>query len=518
MDCEGGEDESPLLECPDHRARFDQSSNTRLASREVEQWTNRNLQACLSLCINAKDFTCRGVNHHPADKFCVLLEFNVGLLGTLEQNFEWNYYERLDTAVVCPDSEKCDSGKCLNSTQFCDGVSDCPDRKDEAGCPSSGGLEVRLVGGREEWEGRVEVRGHGAGWAGVCDDGWGAPEASVVCRMAGYRLGAREAVLRSRFGSSPGGNISLDEVDCTGEEDSLMDCKFNPWGVHDCSEKEFAGVVCIDEAQECGEDEWRCGSGECRVISGLCDTVEDCQDGSDEERTRCDSQLAVRLVGGNNVTSGRLEVRNHGVWGSVCDDEFGPEEGSVVCRMLGLPGPVNVHSNAAYGQGQGPIWIKTIECRGNETDLKKCPGTIWEHNYYCKHSEDVGLECLLTEDLRPRGGAGGGGGGDDGEVGGDGECGVAEITTKPQPPVKRVAGGQTAAPGSQPWTASSKKYLRPRCEFNILSSQGEGQHPDLPLVRGRHRLLQPPPDCRPLPGGLPQGALRGAGGSLGPGR
>ena len=171
---------------------------------------------------------------------------------------------------------------------------------------------MRLVGGRSQSEGRVEVRGHSQDWAGVCDDGWGEPEASVVCRMAGYRLGAREAVLRSRFGSSQGGNINLDEVDCTGEEDSLVDCKFNPWGVHDCSEKEFAGVICIDENQECGEDEWRCGSGECRVISGLCDTVEDCQDGSDEERTRCDSQLAVRLVGGNNVTSGRLEVRNNG--------------------------------------------------------------------------------------------------------------------------------------------------------------------------------------------------------------
>ena len=144
------------------------------------------------------------------------------------------------------------------------------------------------------------------------------------------------------------------------------------------------------------------------------------------------------------------------VWGTVCDDEFGVEEGSVVCRMLGLPGPVKVHSDAAFGEGEGPIWIKTIECQGNETDLKLCPGTSWEHNYYCKHSEDVGLECLLTEDLEPAGGGSGG----HGEAGlGQAQCGVAQIKDRPQPPVKRVAGGQTAAPGSQPWTASSKKYL-----------------------------------------------------------
>ena len=72
--------------------------------------------------------------------------------------------------------------------------------------------------------------------------------------------------------------------------------------------------------------------------------MEDCQDGSDEKRDQCDSPLGVRLIGGNNVTSGRLEIRHNGVWGSVCDDEFGAEEGGVVCKMLGLPGGVKIHT------------------------------------------------------------------------------------------------------------------------------------------------------------------------------
>ena len=108
----------------------------------------------------------------------------------------------------------------------------------------------------------------------------------------------------------------------------------------------------------------------------------------------------------------------------MCDDEFGREEGSVVCRMLGLPGGVKIHNQAAFGEGevrldismsdylylftmQGPIWIKTIECWGNESSLALCPGAVWEHNYYCQHSEDVGLECLLTQDSDP-GSQGGG--------------------------------------------------------------------------------------------------------------
>ena len=45
-----------------------QATFVRLAAKEVESWTNRNLPACLSLCVNAKDFTCRAVNHSPDQK------------------------------------------------------------------------------------------------------------------------------------------------------------------------------------------------------------------------------------------------------------------------------------------------------------------------------------------------------------------------------------------------------------------------------------------------------------------
>ena len=45
--------------------------------------------------------------------------------------------------------------------------------------------EVRLVGGNDEYEGRVEVCVEN-GWHTVCDDGWGAEEAKVVCHQLGY--------------------------------------------------------------------------------------------------------------------------------------------------------------------------------------------------------------------------------------------------------------------------------------------------------------------------------------------
>ena len=46
--------------------------------------------------------------------------------------------------------------------------------------------DIKLVGGRFDIEGRVELCGHNYRWGTICDSGFGDKEADVVCRQLGY--------------------------------------------------------------------------------------------------------------------------------------------------------------------------------------------------------------------------------------------------------------------------------------------------------------------------------------------
>ena len=101
--------------------------------------------------------------------------------------------------------------------------------------------DLRLVGGGEDHEGRVEIY-HDGVWGTVCDDYWSVVDARVACRQLGY-ANATEAPRRARFGQGSG-PIWMDNVQCSGNETALADCRFRGWGVHNCKHAEDAGAVC----------------------------------------------------------------------------------------------------------------------------------------------------------------------------------------------------------------------------------------------------------------------------------
>ncbi|XP_072182335.1 galectin-3-binding protein A-like [Diadema setosum] len=100
---------------------------------------------------------------------------------------------------------------------------------------------VRLVGGSNEREGRVEISCNGQ-WGTVCDDGWDINEAHVVCRDLGYS--SASAHYRSAHFGEGTGPIWLDPVNCAGTEQSLLQCRRAYWGCEDCGHHEDAGVRC----------------------------------------------------------------------------------------------------------------------------------------------------------------------------------------------------------------------------------------------------------------------------------
>ena len=99
----------------------------------------------------------------------------------------------------------------------------------------------------------------------------------------------------------------------------MSDCRHSGVGVHDCAERhEEAGVICDSKCF-------------CQVYSitsfSLIVTLE----------KPC-NKTDVRLVDGDTLADGRVEICLNGVWGSVCGVQWDDRDARVVCRQLGYDG------------------------------------------------------------------------------------------------------------------------------------------------------------------------------------
>uniref|UniRef100_A0A663MMP9 Scavenger receptor cysteine rich family member with 4 domains n=1 Tax=Athene cunicularia TaxID=194338 RepID=A0A663MMP9_ATHCN len=202
---------------------------------------------------------------------------------------------------------------------------------------------IRLVSGTDTCQGRVEIFYRG-NWGTVCDDDWGLSDASVVCKQVGCGQ-ALDYKSNAYFGYGTG-RILLDNVNCDGSEPFLSACYSLGWGIHNCGHHEDAGVICG----------------------------------------------GVRLANGNGTCRGRVEVRHHGTWGTVCDDDWDFPDAQVVCRQLGCGAALAATVLGSFGYGSGPILLDNVGCSGGEARLADCFHLGWgQHN--CGHHEDAGVIC-----------------------------------------------------------------------------------------------------------------------------
>lgn len=233
-------------------------------------------------------------------------------------------------------------------------------------------LIIRLVNGQNSNEGRVEVFYNGQ-WGTVCDDFWTDQNAAVVCRMLGYFNGGI-AFVGAYFGQGSGVTW-LDDVKCAGNENSIDKCIHKSWGSENCNHDEDAGVRCIISASSTP------------VTFGTSISPSQFNTASTFQVIN----TPLRIVNGNSASEGRVEVYHNGRWGTICDDDWGTTEATLVCKMAGYQYGKS-YGNAYFGQGSGDILLDNVNCAGLETDISQCRHNGWG-NTDCDHSEDAGVSC-----------------------------------------------------------------------------------------------------------------------------
>ncbi|MED6265684.1 hypothetical protein CHARACLAT_028073, partial [Characodon lateralis] len=297
---------------------------------------------------------------------------------------------------------------------------------------------IRLAGSDGYCSGRVEIY-HNGTWGTVCDDGWDASDAEVVCRQLG--CGQLLDIPPPGYFAQGYGPIWIDDVNCRGSETSLLTCWHRGFGTHDCEHYEDAGVICsynkIQVFRSCSgpvniyyDGVWRTVSNNgfdmnaanvaCRqmgcgpassiyryyssnsyfyemICSGNESSLTECQNGKwlpyqygYHSGVYC-TGYPVRLVGPSRC-SGRVEIYFSDTWGTVCDNGWDINDAQVVCSQLGCGTALAAPHSAYFGKGMDKIWVDNVACTGTETHLSGCSFSGFRA-HSSSHSQDASVIC-----------------------------------------------------------------------------------------------------------------------------
>ncbi|KAF6716083.1 Deleted in malignant brain tumors 1 protein [Oryzias melastigma] len=324
-------------------------------------------------------------------------------------------------------------------------------RCDGATVECTGNPSIRLVNGTDQCSGRVEIL-HDGQWGTVCDDEWDIRDAQVVCRE--MNCGTALTVKRSAFYGQGQGEIWLDDMNCKGNETSLLHCQRPSFGENNCGHGEDAGVTCsatirllngtnqcsgrvevnngghwapaysvnfgMNEAavvcreMNCGDpvrvstafgqsDDLRgfkisCGGREGSLTQcSLRDYVRNRNDRIQEVSVECSGN--VKLVNGPHPCSGRVEFYNNGQWGTICGESWDLSDASVVCKQLDCGRAHKISTMTEYGLGSGHTYTHRLECNGRESTLSQCSQRPIEPQT-CNATSVAGVACTASLEVR----------------------------------------------------------------------------------------------------------------------
>ncbi|XP_066108693.1 antigen WC1.1-like [Saccopteryx bilineata] len=232
--------------------------------------------------------------------------------------------------------------------------------KEDAGVICSEFLALRMVSEDQECAGWLEVFYNGT-WGSVCRSPMEATTLSTICRHLGCGdSGTLGSSVNFREGSRP---RWVDGIQCRNTDRSLWQCPSDPWKYNSCRQSDEAYITCAGRRPK------------------SCPNAAPCTD-----------KQKLRLSDGDTKCSGRVEVWHNGSWGTVCDDSWSLSEAEVVCQQLGCGSALEALQGAAFGPGNGSIWLDEVWCRGSEPSLWACHAKPWGQSN-CKHEEDAGVRC-----------------------------------------------------------------------------------------------------------------------------
>ncbi|XP_049326378.1 scavenger receptor cysteine-rich type 1 protein M130 isoform X10 [Astyanax mexicanus] len=191
----------------------------------------------------------------------------------------------------------------------------------------------------------------------------------LICRELNCGRFKTERATKARVESAPNW---LDDVKCRKHDSTLFHCPSSSWSQNNCDRSsEVTHITCSGEKKQLAFENLQ------KFFLF-------------PNQGQCSNYMPIRLRGGEEICSGRLEVYHNAEWGSICADLWDIRDAQVVCRQLGCGPALSVNRRAVDGSGGGTIWMNRVKCRGNEIHLWDCPHSLKNHTD-CSHS--AGVTC-----------------------------------------------------------------------------------------------------------------------------